>query len=71
MNTTAKLQWVGIDVSKATLDIHVQPSGAQWQMANRQAQFDALAEQLAALAPRADRAGSQRWLRSRGGGGAG
>ena len=51
MNTTAKSQWVGIDVSKATLDIHVQPSGAQWQMANRQAQFDALAEQLAALAP--------------------
>jgi transposase len=44
-------QWVGIDVSKATLDVCVYPNGAQWQIANRQAQWDALAEQLAALAP--------------------
>jgi transposase len=44
-------QWVGIDVSKATLDVSVQPSGARWQAANRAAQLEALVEQLAALAP--------------------
>jgi transposase len=50
-STTAKPQWVGIDVSKATLDVHVRPSEAHWQVANRQAAWDALAEQLSALAP--------------------
>lgn len=47
---TATTQWVGIDVSKATLDVCVQPSGAQWQAPNRQAQIETLVEQLAALA---------------------
>jgi transposase len=47
---SARTQWVGIDVSKATLDVCVQPSGAQWQAPNRQAQIEALVEQLAALA---------------------
>jgi transposase len=55
MSTSTKssthAQWVGIDVSKATLEVCVYPNGAQWQIANRQAQWDALAEQLAALAP--------------------
>ncbi|HEX6513468.1 MAG TPA: IS110 family transposase [Chloroflexota bacterium] len=51
MRATTKSHWVGIDVSKATLDIGVYPSGAHWQVANRQVQLDALAEQLAALAP--------------------
>ena len=51
MSTTAQPQWVGIDVSKATLDICVYPSGAQWQVANLQAQLDGLAEHLGALAP--------------------
>jgi transposase len=50
-STTTHAQWVGIDVSKATLDIGVYPSGAHWQVANRQAQWEALAEQLHALAP--------------------
>ena len=44
-------QWVGIDVSKATLDVFVQGSGAHWQVANRQTQLDGLVEQLLALAP--------------------
>jgi len=51
MSTTPKPQWVGIDVSKATLDVCVYPNGAQWQTANRQAQWQALAEQLTTLAP--------------------
>ena len=51
MSTTVKPQWVGIDVSKATLDICVHPSGAHWQVANRQVPLDGLAEQLIALAP--------------------
>jgi transposase len=49
--TPTHAQWVGIDVSKATLDVGVYPSGAHWQAANRQAAWDALAEQLTALAP--------------------
>src|SRR4029077_7022965 len=47
---SATTQWVGIDVSKATLDVCVHPSGAQWQAPNRRAQIEALVEQLAALA---------------------
>ena len=47
----AEHQWVGIDVSKANLDIYVQPTGARWQMANTQPQLEALTEQLAALGP--------------------
>jgi transposase len=44
-------QWVGIDVSKASLDVFVQPKGAAWQLANTSVQIDALGEQLTALAP--------------------
>lgn len=51
MSTSPKQQWVGIDVSKATLDVGVYPKGEHWQTANRQAQWEALAEQLSALAP--------------------
>jgi transposase len=43
--------WIGIDVSKATLDIAEQPSGKQWQVANTAAAIEALVEQLAALTP--------------------
>ena len=50
MSTTAQ-QWVGIDVSKATLDVCVRPTGAQWQVANSRARLEALLEQLVALAP--------------------
>lgn len=50
MSTTAQ-QWVGIDVSKATFDVCVRPTGAQWQVANSRARLEALLEQLVALAP--------------------
>ena len=49
--TTPHAQWVGIDVSKATLDVGVYPSGAHWQVAHRPTAWDALAEQLIGLAP--------------------
>jgi transposase len=40
--------WIGIDVSKATLDVCVQPTGRQWQVTNSSAAIEALVEQLAA-----------------------
>jgi transposase len=43
--------YVGIDVAKAWLDIAVRPSGAQWRVANAEADLPALAEQVRALAP--------------------
>ena len=49
--SSAPQQWVGIDVSKANLDVCVLPSGSHWQVTYSQAQVDALVEQLAALAP--------------------
>ena len=51
MTNQSAAQWVGIDVSKATLDVCVHPSAAHWQVANRAAAFEALVEQLAALVP--------------------
>ena len=49
--TQTSSQWIGIDVSKATLDVAVQPSGAQWSVANRAAPIEALVEQLTAVGP--------------------
>lgn len=49
--STATGPWIGIDVSKATLDVFVLPTGGHWQVAQRQASVDALIEQLVALAP--------------------
>jgi transposase len=43
-------QWVGIDVSKASLDVFVRPTGAAWQVPNSPVQIEALGEQLTALA---------------------
>ena len=51
MSTQSQPQWVGIDVSQATLDVYVRPSGARWQAANRGAQLEAFVEQLAGVAP--------------------
>ncbi len=48
---TRQHDWIGIDVSKATLDVCVLPSGAAWQVANRAATIEALVEQLAAGEP--------------------
>jgi transposase len=45
----ATTQWVGIDVSKATLDVCVLPTGMRNQVPNRTADIDALAEQLSTL----------------------
>ena len=51
MKTSSRTtHWVGIDVSKATLDVCVQPTGAQWQAPNTPVGRDALVEQLAVLA---------------------
>jgi transposase len=55
MNSTSSrssttTHWVGIDVSKATLDVCVRPTGAQWQAPNTPAGCDALVEQLAVVA---------------------
>jgi transposase len=48
---TKAASWVGIDVSKAKLDVAVQPSGATWQVGNDPAGISALTEQLAGLGP--------------------
>ena len=42
---------IGIDVSKATLDIAVRPSGERWQVENTPPALQAVAPQLAALTP--------------------
>jgi len=51
VNNSTTDQWVGIDVSKASLDVCVLPSGAHWQVGNGPVQLDALVEQMVALAP--------------------
>jgi transposase len=43
--------WVGIDISKASLDVCVQPSGAQWSVDNHAAPIESLVEQLTAIHP--------------------
>ena len=43
--------FVGIDISKATLDIAVRPSGQQWSLPHDPKAFPALAAQLLALVP--------------------
>ena len=43
--------FVGIDVAKAWLDLAVRPSGAQWRVANTEAELPALVARLRTLAP--------------------
>ena len=43
--------FVGIDVSKATLDVAVRPAGTAWSAANDSAGIDALVQRIAALSP--------------------
>ena len=43
--------YVGIDVAKAWLDLAVRPSGAQWRVANTEADLPALVARLRMLAP--------------------
>ena len=46
-----QLVYVGIDVSKATLDVAIEPTQARWQVANDQAGIQQLVEHLAELHP--------------------
>jgi transposase len=39
-------QWVGIDVSKATLDVYIRPLGKALKVANTEVQISHLVEQL-------------------------
>ena len=43
--------FVGIDVSKATLDVAVRPAGTAWSAANDSAGIDALVQRIVSLAP--------------------
>ena len=43
--------WIGIDVSKARLDVHVHPSGEAFSVPNQPAAIKRLAQQLQRLAP--------------------
>src|SRR6185312_15864351 len=43
--------WIGIDVSKAGLDVAVRPSGTRWQVRNEAAGIDGLVQRCVALAP--------------------
>jgi transposase len=47
----AERQWIGIDVAKGLLDVHVRPSDAQWTVANDDAGIRTLVEQLRRVAP--------------------
>ena len=47
---SVRSQWVGIDVSKASLDVFVQPTGSTWRVPNSPVEIEALGEQLTALA---------------------
>lgn len=44
--------WVGVDVSKAQLDVAVWPSGEHWQVAYEPAQLERLTVQLQQIGPR-------------------
>lgn len=43
--------WIGIDVSKARLDVHVHPRGEAYSVPNQPAEIKRLVQQLKALAP--------------------
>jgi transposase len=40
------LQWVGIDVSKRTLDVHIRPQGMSFQVSNDESGITELLKQL-------------------------
>ena len=43
--------YVGIDVSKATLDVAVRPTSKRWSVANREKGIDPLVSRLQGLSP--------------------
>ena len=49
--STSAAQCVGIDVSKAQLDVAVRPSGETWTVAHDEAGLSALVARLRGLAP--------------------
>jgi transposase len=51
MSITASATFVGIDVAKHSLDIHLRPQAEVWTIAYDSAQLPALVERLQALAP--------------------
>jgi transposase len=53
MTTSAPLLWVGIDVAKDTLDVHVRPTGLAFQVANDDAGVASLVARLQELQPAA------------------
>jgi transposase len=48
---TSDASWIGIDISKAKLDIAVHPSGERWQIDNNAAGVASLVEQLRTYTP--------------------
>lgn len=49
MTTSSELQWIGIDVSQATLDIASRPGGEHWQVDNTESGWQSLVKQLQAF----------------------
>jgi len=50
MNQGSQHQWVGIDVSQATLDVAVRPAGHHWQVANDESGWQQVSNQLQSFA---------------------
>jgi transposase len=50
--TSTPSTYVGIDVSKARLDVAVRPTGARWQVANHETGYEELVKVLQELKPR-------------------
>ena len=51
MSSSSSACFVGIDVSKATLDVHLRPQAESWQIAYDSKHLAALIEKLQGLAP--------------------
>ncbi len=52
MDSTHTALFVGIDVAKDRLDVHLRPSGQSWRLTHDEAHLTALAERLGQLRPR-------------------
>jgi transposase len=52
MDSTHTALFVGIDVAKDRLDVHLRPSGQSWRLAHDEAHLPELAEHLGQLRPR-------------------
>ena len=58
-------QWVGIDVSKATLDVYIRPMGKAFKVANTVLEISHLVEQLKLYEQSSDCTRSNRRIRNR------